>query len=168
MRHISLDVCDMQRNKLCNIYDSSINAKGQAYDIIRTREITGGNTLTFNMPFVVEKKRNFRWNYIKNEYLLRLKIDDKTDWYIIHSPKKMKNSKTISNAVACGHLSTTLKTKSLYLVFDDENGIGTIQYLLEQVLKGTGWTLGLCDTFYEKDGKTEKIRSIASEGKAGA
>lgn len=39
---------------------------------------------------------------------------------------------------------------------------------MKQILKGTGWSLGNCDTFYEKDGKTEKVRSISSEGKAGA
>jgi len=54
------------------------------------------------------------------------------------------------------------------MTFDDENGIGTLQYLMEQVLKGTGWSLGVTDTFYERDGKTEKIRSISSEGKDGA
>jgi hypothetical protein len=61
-----------------------------------------------------------------------------------------------------------LKTKNLYLTFDDTNGIGTLPYLMEQVLKGTGWKLGKHDTFYEKDGKTEKVRSLASDGKTGA
>lgn len=70
-RHISLDVYDMNRNKLCGIYDSSIEAKGQACDIVYTRSISGGKSLTFNLPFVIDKKRNFRWNYIKNEYLMR-------------------------------------------------------------------------------------------------
>lgn len=60
-----------------------------------------------------------------------------------------------------------LKTKNLYMTFDDENGIGTIQYLMKQVLKGTGWSLGSCDTFYERDGVTEKIRSLTSDGKVG-
>lgn len=32
------------------------------------------------------------------------------------------------------------------MVFDEENGIGTLPYLMEQVLKSTGWTLGECDT----------------------
>lgn len=91
-----------------------------------------------------------------------------TDWFIIHAPKKSKNSRAITNNVVCDHLSTILKTKNLYLTFDDTNGIGTIQYLMEQILKGTGWTLGVCDTFYERDGETEKVRSLKSEGKAGA
>ena len=42
-----------------------------------------------------------------------------------------------------------LNKKSLNLTFDDTNGIGTAQALLEQVLAGTGWTLGFCETFYE-------------------
>ena len=97
-----------------------------------------------------------------------MKINDKADWFIIHSPKKQKNRKTISNSVTCSHLSSILKTKNLYMTFDDENGIGTLPYLMEQVLKATGWTLGSCDTLYERDGKTEKVRSLKSDGKAGA
>lgn len=95
-------------------------------------------------------------------------MGDWTDWFIIHSPKKTKDSRAITNSVVCDHLSTILKTKNLYLTFDDTNGIGTIQYLMDQVLKGTGWTLGVCDTFYERDGETEKVRSLISEGKVGA
>ena len=60
-----------------------------------------------------------------------------------------------------------LKTKNLYLTFDDENGIGTIKELATLALKGTGWKLGNCDTLYEKDGETEKIRSLKSDGKVG-
>lgn len=166
--HISQDVFNYKRDKLCNLYDSSLNSPGQAYDIIFSNELNGWKEVSFNIPFLIDKKRNYRWNYIKNEYLLRLKIGSGSDWFIIHSPKKTKNKKSISNAVTCSHLSSILKTKNLYLAFDDENGIGTLPYLMNQVLKATGWTLGTCDTFYERDGKTEKIRSLQSDGKSGA
>ena len=53
-------------------------------------------------------------------------------------------------------------------MFDDENGIGTIKELATRALVSTGWTLGHCDTFYESDGVTEKIRTIRSDGKLGA
>lgn len=89
--------------------------------------------ISFNIPFVIDKKRNFRWNFIRSEYLLRMTRGDEVDWFIIHSPKKTKNRKTISNSVTCSHLSSILKTKNLYLTFDDENGIGTLPYLMEQV-----------------------------------
>lgn len=40
--------------------------------------------------------------------------------------------------------------------------------MINRALTNTGWTLGECDTFYERDGETEKIRSISSSGKKGA
>lgn len=40
--------------------------------------------------------------------------------------------------------------------------------MLEQVLAGTGWTLDFCETFYESDGETEKVRSLESENRRGA
>ena len=108
-----------------------MSAKGQAYDIVRTNEVGGWKTLTFNLPFVIEKEKNFRWNFIRSEYLLRVKKGKKIDWFIVHAPKKTKNRKSITNAVTCSHLSSVLKTKNLYMTFDDENGIGTIDYLIK-------------------------------------
>ena len=40
--------------------------------------------------------------------------------------------------------------------------------MINRALTNTGWTLGECDTFYERDGETEKIRSISSSDKKGA
>lgn len=68
----------------------------------------------------------------------------------------------------CNHVSSRLRTKKLYLVFDDTNGIGTCQDLVNTILYGTGWSLGSYDIFYEADGVTEKIRTLTSGGKEGA
>ena len=35
-------------------------------------------------------------------------------------------------------------------------------------MENTGWQLGYCEIFYEQDGKTEKVRSLSSDGKRGA
>lgn len=120
------------------------------------------------MPYVINLQRNFRWDYIQNEYLVRFRLDDEEDWFVLQKPKPAKNGLKITNEVVCPHLSTLLKTKNLYLVFDDENGIGTIQQLAALALTNTGWTLGECDTLYERDGTTEKIRSLKSDGKKGS
>lgn len=117
---------------------------------------------------MVDGEDNFRWQYIKNDYKLRLQIGEQVDWFLIQSPKFTKDGKLITNTVNCPHESTLLKTKNIYLVFDDENGIDTIGNLIEKILVNTGWSLGQCDTFYESDGTTEKVRSLISEGKAGA
>lgn len=157
--HVSLAIFNYSKEKLCELYDSAIQADGQAYDIEYEQELNGWQQLTFRLPFVVDKRKNFRWDYIKSEYLVRLKIGEITEWFVIQKPKSTKQTKLITNTVECPHISTILKTKNLYLIFDDETGIGTVQYLIDRALTNTGWTLGDCDTLYERDGTTEKIRS---------
>ena len=75
---------------------------------------------------------------------------------------------SLGYSITCSHLSSLLNKKNLFVYFDDMNGIGTAQYLLEQALSGTGWTLGFCETFLESDGITEKIRSLKADEKRGA
>lgn len=69
--------------------------------------------------------------------------------------------------LSCSHISEELRAKNLYRYFDDNNGIDTCDILIQTALKGSGWTLGLCDTFYEADGVTEKIRSYSCDSKTG-
>lgn len=169
MEQVSLSVYDYNRKKLCDLYDSHVQAQGQAHDIIYREELNGWKEVSFSLP-----RGSFRWDYIRSEYLLRLKIGAAIDWFIIHTPKKTKNSKAITQQVTCSHLSSILKTKNLYLAFDEENGIGTAEYLLEQILANTGWTIGECDTFYERDGFSDsgeqvvKQRSLSTESKVGS
>ena len=58
------------------------------------------------------------------------------------------------------HISDILNKKGYDKYFDEESGIGTAQELMEKVLEGTGWTLAHCDKFYNKDGVTEKVRTL--------
>lgn len=176
MKHTSLSVFDYSGKKVCDLYDSSVNQAGQAYDISVTTELSGWKELDFSLPYIVNEEDNWRWKYIKAEYQVRLKEGDKEDWFIITSPKKSKSSKKISGEVNCGHLSGVLKTKNLYLTFDDENGIGTLPYLMKQIMAGTGWSFDEAgsDIFYENYAtdesaeKVEKKRSLSSDDKSGA
>lgn len=168
MKHVSLSVFDYNKKKLCDLYDSAIDARGQAYDIILSCELNGWKELSFNLPYMIDKFSNFRWKHIRNEYQVRLRVGNYEDWFIIHSPKKTKGNKSINNNVKCSHISSILKTKNLYLSFDDTNGIGTLPHLMNRALSNTGWMLGECDTFYERDGKTEKVRSLSTDGKLGS
>jgi len=169
MKHFSLSVYDQDYLKVCDLFDSGSQAQGQAYNIYYTEELnTGWKEITFDLPFLIEKENNFRWNYVRNEYLLRVRRDDIEDWFFLQAPSKKKNGKAVTNNVRCVHVSAGLKTKNIYFVFDDENGIGTIDYLMGQVLTNTTWGLGTCDKFYERDGTTEKVRSISSDDKRGA
>ena len=133
MMHRSISVYDYNRKKVCDLYDSYSAARGQAYNIAETEEIKEGwKELTFELPFSVDQKNNFRWNYIKNDYLIRYENGNTIDWFIVKAPKRTKNGKIVSATVKCPHISTVLKTKNLYLTFDDTNGIGTARYLAEQ------------------------------------
>lgn len=168
MNHKTLSVFNYTGKNICDLYDNNIQAYGQPHDIQHVIDKNGNKTLSFQMPYLIDDVgKNFRWQYVVNEYLIRVTEGDKVDWFIIDDPKKTKNT-GITEEVTCSHISSILKTKNIYMVFDDENGIGTINYLMEQAIKGTGWTLGDVDTFYESDGSTEKIRSFASDGKKGA
>ena len=167
--YCAVDVFDYSNNKLCSLYDSNIDAQGQAYNIVYTIERSGWQELTFNLPFMIEAERNFRWDYIKAEYKVRLIHGSTTEWFIIHQPKKTKNGQGITNNVTCSHISSLLKTKNIYLTFDkDGDGIDTMPNLVTAALKNTGWSLGSYDVLYESDGETEKIRSLGSDGKEGS
>lgn len=116
---------------------------------------------------MIEEEKNFRWQFIQPEYLVKFVDGDTTDWYILTEPAETKN-KSISMTVTCPHISTLLKAKNIYLTFDDENGIGTIQYIAEQILAGTGWSLGTVSRLTEADGETERVRSLKSTTNEGA
>lgn len=124
--------------------------------------------MSFNLQKKVDGRRNPRIEYMHPEYLLRVVDGSYIDWYIINEPSEAHSNKGVSITVTASHISTLLKTKNLYLVFDDENGIDKIQNLMQKILVGTDWTLGVCDTFYESDGVTEKVRSLKSDAKDGA
>lgn len=168
--HIALDIFDYANKKLCCLYDSDIEAEGQAHDIQYTDTIEGKRELKFTLPFSIHNRRNYRWDFIKPEYLVRLLIGETKDWFILDVPTRKKDSRAITESITCSHLSTILKTKNLYMVFDDTNGIGTMPELMQRVLKGTTWTFDEAnsDTFLERDGVTVKIRSLSSGGKDGA
>lgn len=69
MEHISLAIYDHDNVKVCDVYDNSSQAKGQAYGITWTEELkTGWKEISFSLPYMIENEENFRWNFIRNEY----------------------------------------------------------------------------------------------------
>lgn len=125
------------------------------------RSRNGAKDLSFALPWYVDGKKNFRWDYIKPEYKVKWEKGDKEDWFIITEPAE-DHTNDLTEDVDCIHVSLILRNKNIYLTFDDENGIGTCQDLLDKILVNTGWTRGYVDTMLEKDGVTEKIRSLTT------
>lgn len=198
-KHESVSVYDYDRNKLCDLYDSSCDLIGQSYGITVTRSIDGTHKLEFKLPYMINDmksgpsinsakygegvfgsskygiaaykfdKYNFRWDYLRSDFMIRYTCGDKNIWFVASKPQKHKIDKKIYGVVACDGTESLLKTRGIYKTFDDSNGIGTVRYIMEQILSGSGWTYDAAgsDTLLEKDGITEKVRSLKSEGKKG-
>ena len=198
-KHESISVYDYDRIKLCDLYDSNNDLIGQAYDITVTKNIDGTHALEFKLPYIINSghvgpiinaarygegiygsskygivpykfdNNNFRWDYLKSDFLIRYTCDNKNIWFVASKPQKCKTNKTIYGLVSCNGFESLLKTRGIYKTFDDTNGIGTIGYIMGQILSGTGWTYNsnASDTILEKDGTTEKVRSLKSDGKKG-
>ena len=169
-KHETLGVYDYDREKICDLYDSRTELIGQAYDIKVSKDINGQNTLEFSLPYISEAKnvtadelsavfgissygierynqvigamsnQNFRWAFMKSDFMIRYTCGEKSIWFVASKPKKNRTNKAIYGTVTCNGIESLLKTRNIYLSFDDENGIGTIDYLMEQILKGTGWS----------------------------
>lgn len=179
--HVSVDIYNYANQKVCNLYDSESKSPGAAHDLQVDRQLDGWKTLTFTMPYQEDPSHNnYRWSFIRNEYLVRVKKDDWINYFIIHTPKKRHNSKSVENSVTCSDICSTLKTRNLYKEFDgDKTGIGaisswtqsnTVPPLMAQVLEGSGWRFDEENSveIYEKSDPTQvKIRSFKSSAKAG-
>lgn len=173
-RNLVLDVYDYGGNKLCTLYDNSADVRGQATDVYVKTERNGWRELSFNLPSTCtengKEEDNYRLQFLKADYRIRLVDDEGTDWFIISEPKVTHQAFSKNVSVIAGHVSQILKTKNLGLVFSDDEGnnVGTAAQLLDTILSGTGWKAGEVVTFYENDGVTEKARSMKAEAKTGA
>lgn len=168
-KRYAIAIHDMNGTRVCSLYDSRVPQDGAAYGIHIKKEISGWKELSFNLSkYIRIREHNFRCDFIRNEHLLYLTEDGKTDVYCIKAPAELHDSSKIQFTVACNHISEELKTKNLYKYFDDLNGIGTCEELIERAIRGSGWKLVECDRFFESDGVTEKVRSYSCEAKTGA
>lgn len=162
-------VYNINGERLCTLYDSKYGVDGDASGIEIIKERNGWKEIKFNMRFAMpDGSENYRIQFIKNENLLYLYEDDALDIYVIKTDSDSHSAKEVSLTVQVNHMSEELKAKNLYKYFDDENGIGTCRTLIDRALAGSGWTCTYCDTFYEADGTTEKIRSYQCNTKTGA
>lgn len=80
-KHTTLSVCDYNRRKLCDLYDSQVDAQGQAYGITYTKELNGWKEIQFTLPLDIDGVKNFRWNSTRNERQLRYTEGDTTEWF---------------------------------------------------------------------------------------
>lgn len=169
MHRYRLLVCDLSGKERCTLYDSEFSQDGEARDIEFVSERTGWKEIHLTLPYYLRNgEHNFRVDYLLNEYRLQYWKDDDYDVFCIKEDTHIRDAKRLDLTVQGNHISEELKTKNLYLVFDDENGIDTCNNLLNKALVGTGWTLGSCPIFYETNSSVVKRRSFTCDTKTGA
>ena len=173
-RSLHLDICDYDKNAVCNLYDNQTMLPGQATDVfVHSTRQNGWKELTFKIPSTCfdgeEEVENFRLKYLVADYTIRLQTDNEEDYYLISEPRIIHDGgKNVE--VTAGHISQLLKTKNLNLEFSDQEGnnVGTAEQLLRAILEGTSWNVGNVVQFMEDDGVTPKVRSISASVKTGA
>lgn len=167
--HYVMDIHDLAGTKLCSLYDSDYYMDGAAQDLQIAKDVSGWKEISFNLPaYLSNHEHSFRMDYLKAEHLIYLYEDGIPDVYCIKTENHTHDSKKLSGSYKANHISEELKAKNLYKYFDDDNGIARCDVLLTRALAGTGWTLAHCDTFYESDGTTQKVRSYSCDVKTGA
>ena len=168
-KRFELSIYNMMGERLCTLFDSKYDQDGAARDIEITKEQNGWKEISMTVPYLLRNgEPNFRRDYVLDENLLYLYEDGVCDVYTIKTNSDTHSEKRLDIKLQANHISEELKAKNLYKYFDDENGIGKCDVLIERALAGTGWGLEYCDTFYEADGTTEKVRSYQCEAKTGA
>lgn len=169
MKHYLMAVHAPNGDRLAVLYDSQSEFQNAAQNIRIRKELTGWKELSFTLnKYNAYGEANPFLDFIKNENHLHIWEDDVEDVYLIKSPTLSHSSSSMDVTVNCYHISEELKAKNLYGYFDDTNGINTCYKLAELALAGTGWTISSCDTFYESDGSTVKVRSYSCDTKTGA
>lgn len=169
MKHYLMAVHAPNGDRLAVLYDSQSEFQNAAQNIRIRKELTGWKELSFTLnKYNAYGEENPFLDFIKNENHLHIWEDDVEDVYLIKSPTLSHSSSSMDVTVNCYHISEELKAKNLYGYFDDTNGINTCDKLAELALAGTGWTISSCDTFYESDGSTVKVRSYSCDTKTGA
>ena len=164
-----ISLYDMNQVRQCVIFDSTVQQEGEAFDISIKNEMSGWKEMSFSIPYYMnDGSENPRVQYIHPEYLIKVNINNDEDWFLLQEPSEHHEGTKIYLQANCPHISANLKTKNLYLEFDDTNGIDTCENLVSKILTSTGWSVGTWDTFYEPDGVTERIRSYTSASKRGA
>lgn len=173
-----LAICDYDYKELVKLKSKKNKINGEVNSIEYIQEINGLKYLNFSIPYYVYidgiEEENHRIQYLIPEILIKYKYKDTDDYFIVNKIEQSHNDGKLFLNIECNHISNILNKKGLNKTFVDNieeytnptdvyDGIGTAQQLLERILDGTGWTVGEIDVFYEKDGTTEKIRTLKCE-----
>ena len=107
-RYLALDIFDYAGHKQCSLYDGNNEVSGQAVDVVVTTERNGWKELTFTLPQMMQTEdglvKNYRREFIKEGYKVRLIDEDGEDWFILSESKITHNNYTKALTITAGHV----------------------------------------------------------------
>lgn len=153
-RNIGLSIHTPDGTKQCELYDSLCQFEGQAGNLQIVYDEDELYTMTFDVPRRITDENgdlieNYRWGFCRNEYLVYYTEDGVTDVYTIKSTEEADRGGVESGKVSCIHRSEQLKAKGYAVSMESQ--VGETSELASAILKGSGWSLGTVDHFYEED-----------------
>lgn len=153
-RNIELSIHTPDGTKQCELYDSLCQFEGQAGNLQIVYDEDELYTMTFDVPRRITDENgdlieNYRWGFCRNEYLVYYTEDGVTDVYTIKSTEEADRGGVESGKVSCIHRSEQLKAKGYAVSMESQ--VGETSELASAILKGSGWSLGTVDHFYEED-----------------
>lgn len=101
-----MSIHDMNRKKLWELYDSEMEADGEAREVVISKERSGWKQIEFSIDrYLNNGTVNPRCSYIRNDFQVRLTENGKSDWYTIVAPTDIHDGNVLSYDVLCEHIS---------------------------------------------------------------
>lgn len=136
---------------LNNVIDFDCTVYTRLYDL---------NEIHFSIPSMVEKRKEWIKNplldKIKEKYLIRLQLGDKTDWYIIQQSNVDADETTDKKSFVAMFLPYELRDKRFrQLKLESKNATEA----LTTYLSVTNWTIGYIDPYFDTLYRTYEVTS---------
>lgn len=137
--------------EVAELASDSSTFEGKAYNINLNRNINGMNTLNFSIPkrYYSNSEGQFVTNDIPDQIWNRNKVklrygdpNSNPEWYtfIVNERVERRENKKIIYDFSCEDMLINELSRNGYsLIFEEDNGMGTIDELAEKILDGTEW-----------------------------
>ncbi|PLR72330.1 phage tail spike protein [Bacillus sp. UMB0728] len=122
----------------------------EAYDVNQTTNLGQLNEISFKVPYQIDKRnkliRNPNVDKLKDRYLIKTRIGDIIEWYIINETKDSMDQNGDVKEIHAFSLGYELRDKMLRTYKTDPKNLSTI---LREVLSSTIWSLGYVDVDFD-------------------
>lgn len=182
MSQLKISIFSHEDDFIDLLYSSKEEFEGQLTSPVISEKTTGEKTLSFSIPLKIFDKKekkiidNPRWDFLVNQYKIRVEENDKIEEYVMNNFVENHNEQDqIMMEVQCESLAEFELTKIGYDITFDENSLyiyeentdpndidnkpiglhtADIHFWNKKLLENTSWNYEV-QSFYEKDTELE-------------